>query len=91
MRFNPTAFAVTAAIFWAGAILIVGLANMIWPGYGRAFLELVGSIYPGYYAQPRIGQVIVATLYGAVDGGVAGFIFAWLYNFVSRRFSAGAP
>jgi hypothetical protein len=90
MRFNVNALTVTAGIFWGGAILIVGLANIIWPGYGRAFLEVVGSIYPGYYAQPRIGQVVIATLYGIVDGAIGGFLFAWIYNSVARRFSAGA-
>jgi hypothetical protein len=90
MRFNVNALTVTAGIFWGGAILIVGLANIIWPGYGRAFLEVVGSIYPGYYAQPRIGQVVIAALYGIVDGAIGGFLFAWIYNSVARRFSAGA-
>jgi hypothetical protein len=90
MRFNVNALTITAGIFWGGAILIVGLANIIWPGYGRAFLEVVGSIYPGYYAQPRIGQVVIAALYGIVDGAIGGFLFAWIYNSVARRFSAGA-
>lgn len=90
MRLNTTALSLTAGIFWGAAILIVALANIIWPGYGRAFLEIVGSVYPGYYAQPKIGQAVIATLYGVVDGAVGGFLFGWLYNFVLRRFSAGA-
>jgi hypothetical protein len=56
------------------------MLNLVWPSYGREFLQLVASIYPGYHATPSFGQVIVGTLYALVDGAVGGAIFAWLYN-----------
>jgi hypothetical protein len=28
----------------------VGVSNLIWPGYGQAFLQLAASMYPGYSA-----------------------------------------
>lgn len=87
MRLNITAFAVAIALVWAGAILLVGTANLIWPPYGQAFLALAASIYPGYHADPCFGSVIVGTLYGFLDGGIGGFIFGWLYNFLVCRFS----
>ncbi|MGH9694060.1 MAG: bacteriophage holin [Bryobacteraceae bacterium] len=85
MRFSVTAMALTAAVFWGAAILIVSLANVIWPSYGRSFLELVASIYPGYRPGSGLGSVITATLYAIVDGGVAGAVFAWLYNLLAKR------
>jgi hypothetical protein len=88
MRFNVTALAVTAGIFWGGAIFIVALAALLWPGYGRAFLDLAASIYPGYHPGPGIGPLVTGTLYGVVDGAIGGAIFGWLYNLVSRRFAA---
>jgi len=88
MRFNIAAFSLTAGLFWGAAILVVGAANLIWPGYGQAFLQLVASIYPGYHPGPGFGQVVIATLYGLVDGTIGGAIFGWLYNMLAAVFSA---
>ncbi len=90
MRFNVTALSLTVGLFSGVAILIVASANLIWPGYGHAFLQLVASIYPGYHAGTTGGQVITGTLYGFVDGAIGGVLFGWLYNLLSRQFSAGA-
>ena len=83
MRLHLCAFSITCGIFWSLAILAVALANMMWPGYGNAFLDLVASIYPGYQHAPALGSVVTGTLYGLVDGLVGGAIFAWLYNLVA--------
>lgn len=85
MRINAFALSATAALFWGGAILMVGCANLIWPTYGRAFLELAASVYPGYRFGPTIGSVITGTIYGLVDGAIAGALFGWVYNFISRQ------
>jgi hypothetical protein len=83
MRIHVIALAVTAGVFWSAAILVVALANLIWPGYGGAFLDLVASIYPGYHPGQGVGSIITATLYGLADGFIAGAIFGWLYNLLS--------
>ena len=90
MRFNITALSLTAGLFCGAWILVVGSANLIWPSYGRAFLEIAASIYPGYHPGPAIGSVITGTLYALVDGVVAGAVFGWFYNLLSRRFPGGA-
>ncbi len=89
MRINITAFSITAGLVWGGAILSVAVANLIWPPYGRAFLELAASIYPGYHIGPSIGQGVIGTLYGLVDGAMGGLIFGWLYNLLSRQHPGG--
>ncbi len=58
---------------------------MVWPTYGVAFLQLVASIYPGYHATGTFGSLIVATLYGVLDGVVCGLVFGWLYNYFAGR------
>lgn len=88
MRLNPVALGATAALIWGAAILVVAAANLIWPPYGHAFLELVASIYPGYHPGPSIGSVIAGTLYGLVDGGIGGAAFGWIYNLLAGRFSS---
>jgi hypothetical protein len=85
MRFNVIALAITTGLFWGAAILLVSLANLIWPGYGVAFLDVTASVYPGYHAGTGIGSVVVGTVYALVDGAIGGAIFAWLYNFVASR------
>jgi len=85
MRFNVVALAITTGLFWGAAILLVSLANLIWPGYGVAFLDVTASVYPGYHAGTGIGSVVVGTVYALVDGAIGGAIFAWLYNFVASR------
>jgi len=85
MKFNVTALALTVGLFWGASILIVGWSNVIWPGYGRAFLDVAASIYPGYHPGPAFGSVVTGSLYGLVDGAIAGAVFGWLYNLLSRR------
>lgn len=81
MRLSVKGTAVTFALVWGVlAMFLTGVANLIWPTYGRAFLEVMASVYPGYHATPSFGQVIVGSLYGVVDGAVAGAVVAWLYN-----------
>jgi hypothetical protein len=60
-----------------------GVANLIWPSYGEAFLAWSASLYPGYHGPAGLGSVIVVTLYALVDGAICGAVFAWLYNKLS--------
>lgn len=90
MKFNIGALALAVGLFWGGAILLVGVSNLIWPGYGQAFLQLAASIYPGYEATASFGQVIIGTLYGLVDGAIGGAVFAWLYNWLTTFFRPAA-
>jgi hypothetical protein len=84
MTLSIRALTFTAALLWGGGVLVCGLANLIWPTYGVAFLQLVSSIYPGYHATRSLGSVVVGTLYALLDGAVCGWLFAWLYNRVAR-------
>lgn len=85
MKLNVKALTLTAGILWGAAVFLVGIANLIWPGYGTAFLQVIASLYPGYNATSSFGSVIIGTLYALVDGAIAGLVFTWLYNmFVGR-------
>ncbi len=80
MKLSVKGLALASGLVWGGCILFVGILNLIWPGYGAAFLDMARSIYPGYAAMSGFVGVVVGTLYGFVDGWVGGAIFAWLYN-----------
>jgi hypothetical protein len=80
MRLSLKALAVAAGLLWGGAILFVGLINLARPGYGISFLEMMSSVYPWFHASHTLGDVIVGTVDGLIDGAVAGLLLAWLYN-----------
>lgn len=85
MKLDLRAVAAAAAVTWGGCFFLVSLANLIWPSYGAAWLELGRSIYPGYGGPGGFGSVIVVTLYAVLDGAIFGAVFAWLHN----RFATG--
>ena len=80
MKLSIKALALASAILWGFAMLVMGLANLIWSNYGLEFLKTMSSVYPGYHATRSVAEVIIGTLYGAVDGLFGGAVFAWLYN-----------
>ena len=80
MTLNLKALMIAFAILWAGVVLMVGLANLIWPGYGKAFLQMMASVYPGYKASGSFGDMIAGSLYALVDGAIMGLVLGWLYN-----------
>lgn len=80
MQLNLKALSIAAGIITATAVLLTGIANIAWQGYGGAFLQMMASVYPGYAASGAIHDLIVGTLYGFVDGLVFGWVFGWLYN-----------
>jgi len=84
MKLNVIALGLAAGLLWGGAVLVVALANLAWPDYGRTFLDLAASLYPGYHPGGA-GSAVVGALYGLVDGAIGGALFAWLYNLIAAR------
>jgi len=80
MRLDAKAMAISFGILWGACVLLVGIANLIWPSYGQALLQLCASIYPGYHPSTGVGSVVVGAIYALVDGFIGGAIFGWLYN-----------
>ncbi len=90
MKLSIKGLALTVGIVWAAALFVTGLANLMWPSYGEAFLTMVASVYPGYHGPGGFGSVIVVTLYALVDGAVCGAVIAWLYNKLAAGSHAAA-
>jgi hypothetical protein len=83
---NVKALAFTAGLLWGGCLALIALVNLTSPEYGRAWLDVVASTYPGYDGPAGLGSVIVVALYGLVDGLICGALFGWVYNaFAGRR------
>jgi hypothetical protein len=88
MRLNVKALAIALGVIWGGSVFLTGIAHLLWPGYGVAFLEFAASLYPGYHVDGGFPQIIVGTLYGLLDGAAGGAIVAWLYNVTSASSAA---
>lgn len=91
MRLNIKAMAVSLGVLSAVAFFLVGLANLVWPGYASQFLQIVASIYPGYEASGTPGDLVTGMLYALFDGGLLGLVLAWLYNLIEGRPTADTP
>jgi hypothetical protein len=80
MKLNVKAMAFGIGIVWGAAVLLTGIANLLWTGYGTIFLQCMASVYPGYKASGSVGDLIIGVAYAVVDGGIFGLLLAWLYN-----------
>lgn len=85
MKLDVKALAITTSLLWGGLVFLVGLGNVVWPGYGDSFLQGVASIYPGFEVTGLIGDVVIGTVYAMLDGFVGGLVLAWLYNLLRRK------
>jgi hypothetical protein len=85
VRLQVIRFGCAVSTVWALAVFLAGVVNLLFAGYGAAFLQLIDSIYPGYnYGQWGIGGVLIATLYAAIDAWIMGVLIAWLYNLYGK-------
>lgn len=82
-RLSMKVMAIVPALLWGGCMLFVGLINMGAPSYGGDFLRMMSSVYPGFHDTRTAAEVVIGTIYGLVDGAIAGVLFAWLYNLIA--------
>ena len=74
-------FALTTGIFGASAMFLLAWWLII-IGNAEGPVTLFERMYIGYSFTP-LGSVIGA-VWGFVDWGIAGAIFAWLYNLINK-------
>ena len=73
----------TAGIFGAASMFFLAWW-LILTGNAEGPVTLFERIYLGYSFTP-MGSVIGA-FWGFVDFGIAGALFAWLYNLINKKF-----
>lgn len=66
-------------------MLLVGLIHMAASSYGGDFLRMMSSIYPGADTAPTLARVLLGTVYGFIDGAVAGCLFGLLYAGIAHH------
>lgn len=80
MRPSLKAMVFASGLLWGGAILFVGLVNLVIPTYGVHLLQGISSVYPWFHASRSFVDVVIGTLAALIDGAIAGLLFGWLYN-----------
>jgi len=80
MKLDTKAMAITAGALWGGAVLATALINIAKPSYGREFLRMLESIYPGYHATRDPKHIAVGATYAFLDGATWGAAAAAIYN-----------
>jgi hypothetical protein len=74
------ALTVASAIVWSACMLAIGLINLADPAYGGDFLRMMSSVHPGADTARTLSRVLLGTVYGFVDGAIAGWLFALLFT-----------
>jgi hypothetical protein len=87
MRLNVRAFALTCAIVWGLGLFAVTWWVIILEGASGNTTWLT-VIYRGYSLS--LAGSFIGLAWAFVDGLVGGLVFAWLYNFMARRFERGS-
>ena len=87
MRISRAALGLTLGILWGCAFGVIGVLHALFPPYGQEFFEFMGSVYPGISGSGKLADVALGMIYGLVDGFFGGWLIAWLYNTLVRRFS----
>jgi len=82
-KLSVKAFALAGGILWGSALLVVGLLNLALPGYGQMFLDMMSSVYFGNQGMAPLRSVLILTVVAFLDGTIAGFLFALIYNLCS--------
>jgi hypothetical protein len=85
MKISATALVMTLSLLWGLAMAIVGIANSMNPAYGGPLIEALSSVYPGYEGSGAVLDVVLGIAYGLIDGALAGWVIASVYNFFLRR------
>jgi hypothetical protein len=79
-KLSVKAFVLAGGTLWGSALLLVGLFNLASPNYGKVFLDAIGSVYLWHPGTASLGSVMILAGLAFLDGAIAGFIFAWIYN-----------
>lgn len=78
---NTRRAALTGGILWGGCFFLTTLLS-VYTGYGKSFLEVWTSVYPGYNIS--LTGSIIGLVYGFLDMFVGVYIIAWVYKRVGK-------
>lgn len=80
---NPKALGIAGGALCGLYILCLGLAAT-YLGWGEGIVELISTFYRGYGA--TLTGSIIGAIWGMMDGFIAGYIFALIYNWARKKY-----
>jgi len=83
MTLNEKALALSGGIIWGLTIFGTTLLSAA-TGFGKAMMEVYGSIHPGYSISYTGAFVGLAYAFACAAAGL--LVFAKLYNYMEKRF-----
>ena len=84
MKLNVLALGLAFGLIWGLGLFILTWWIILFDGQ-TGETTIIGLVYRGY-SITAVGSVI-GLLWAFFDGAIGGVIFAWLYNFLSGRFT----
>jgi len=80
-KFDAKAFGISCGVIWGVAMFFLGICD-IFSAWGCGITKIMATLYIGY--QPTILGSVIGAVWGFVDAGVGGFVFALLYNKLAK-------
>ena len=83
MKLNVKAFALSFGLVWGLSIFLLTWWIILFDG-PTGEITIIGKLYRGYNIS-AVGSVI-GLVWAFFDGLIGGAIFAWLYNWLAKKF-----
>lgn len=77
MKLNVKALGIAIGAVWFLGVILAGLLAA-YMNLGKAFVDVIGSMYVGYTPTPT--GSLVGGVWALVDGGITGVLIAFVYN-----------
>jgi len=74
--------ALSLGIMWSLGILFISILTLITNSYLHNVVDFLSTIYLGYSLS--FSGIIAGMIWGFFDAAIGGFVFAWLYNKLSK-------
>ncbi|HIB97959.1 MAG TPA: hypothetical protein EYO69_05925 [Candidatus Thioglobus sp.] len=81
-KLNTKSVALSLGIMWSLGILFISILTLITNSYLHNVVDFLSTIYLGYSLS--FSGIIAGMIWGFFDAAIGGFVFAWLYNKLSK-------
>ncbi|WP_366944979.1 bacteriophage holin [Candidatus Thioglobus sp.] len=81
-KLNTKSVALSLGIMWSLGILFISILTLITNSYLHNIVDFLSTIYLGYSLS--FSGIIAGMIWGFFDAAIGGFVFAWLYNKLSK-------
>ncbi len=81
-KLNVKAVALAIGIMWSLGILFVSVVALISSTYLHNVVDFISTLYLGYSLS--FTGILIGMVWAFFDAAIGGFVFAWLYNKLSK-------